>query len=49
VSKEDLEAWRIHTTSTFELWQLPGDHFFIHSADTLVLPIVSRELTRLIK
>jgi medium-chain acyl-[acyl-carrier-protein] hydrolase len=49
VSKEDLEAWRIHTTSTFELWQLPGDHFFIHSADSLLLPIVSRELTRLIK
>jgi len=49
VSKEDLEAWKLHTTGPFELWQLPGDHFFIHSSDTLVLQILSRELTRLIK
>ncbi|MCA1575886.1 MAG: putative thioesterase [Acidobacteria bacterium] len=49
VSKEDLEAWRLHTTNSFELWQLPGDHFFIHSSDTVVLQILSRELTRLIK
>ena len=49
VSKEDLEAWKLHTTNSFELWQLPGDHFFIHSSDTLVLQILSRELTRLIK
>ena len=49
VSKEDLEAWKLHTTGSFELWQLPGDHFFIHSSDTLVLQILSRELTRSIK
>jgi medium-chain acyl-[acyl-carrier-protein] hydrolase len=49
VAKEDLEAWKLHTTNTFELWQLPGDHFFIHSSDTLVLQILSRELTRSIK
>jgi medium-chain acyl-[acyl-carrier-protein] hydrolase len=49
VSKEDLQAWKLHTTGPFELWQLPGDHFFIHSADTLVLQILGRELTRLIK
>ena len=49
VAKEDLEAWRVHTTSSFDLWQLPGDHFFIHSSDSLVLEILSRELTRLLK
>ena len=49
VAKEDLEAWRIHTTNSFDLWQLPGDHFFIHSSDSLVLQILSRELARLIK
>ena len=49
VAKEDLEAWRIHTTGPFDLWQLPGDHFFIHSSDSLILQILSRELTRLIK
>ena len=49
VAKEDLEAWRIHTTSSFDLWQLPGDHFFIHTSDSLILQILARELTRLIK
>ena len=49
VPKQDLEAWKIHTAGSFELWQLPGDHFFIHTADSLVLRILSRELTRLIK
>jgi len=48
VSREDLEAWRLHTTGSFELWQLPGDHFFIHTSDSLILRILSRELTRLI-
>lgn len=46
--REDLEAWKIHTTRSFDLWQLPGDHFFIHAADSLLLRILSRELTRLI-
>jgi medium-chain acyl-[acyl-carrier-protein] hydrolase len=49
VSKEDLEAWRVHTTNSFDLWQLPGDHFFIHSSDSLILQILSRELTRVVK
>ena len=47
-AREDLEAWRIHTTGSFDLWQLPGDHFFIHTSDSLILRILSRELTRLI-
>ena len=48
VAREDLEAWRIHTTGSFDLWQLPGDHFFINTSDSLILRILSRELTRLI-
>lgn len=48
VAREDLEAWRLHTTGSFDLWQLPGDHFFIHTSDSLILRILSRELTRLI-
>jgi medium-chain acyl-[acyl-carrier-protein] hydrolase len=46
--REDLETWRIHTTNSFDLWQLPGDHFFIHTSDSLILQILSRELKRLI-
>lgn len=47
-AREDLEAWKIHTTGPFDLWQLPGDHFFIHTSDSLILRILSRELARLI-
>jgi medium-chain acyl-[acyl-carrier-protein] hydrolase len=44
VSREDLEAWKSQTTNSFHLWQLPGDHFFIHTSDSLVLQIISREI-----
>jgi surfactin synthase thioesterase subunit len=47
-AREDLEAWKVHTTNSFDLWHLPGDHFFIHTSDSLILRILSRELTRLI-
>jgi medium-chain acyl-[acyl-carrier-protein] hydrolase len=47
-AREDLEAWKMHTTGPFDLWQLPGDHFFIHTSDSLILRILSRELTRII-
>lgn len=48
-SREDLEAWKAHTSNSFDLWQLPGDHFFIHTSDSLILRILSRELSRLTK
>lgn len=48
VLREDLEQWNVHTTGSFDLWQLPGDHFFIHTCDALIQRILSRELTRLI-
>ena len=46
VSRADLEAWRTQTTSSFDLWQLPGDHFFLQSSESLVLEILSREIKR---
>lgn len=48
VERQDLEAWRIHTTSSFNVWQMPGNHFFIHGSETLILRILSRDLTRLL-
>ncbi|MDR7304659.1 thioesterase II family protein [Haloactinomyces albus] len=30
VRAEDLNAWREHTTGSFEATVLPGDHFFVH-------------------
>ena len=44
VGLADLEAWREHTTSSFSLRMVPGDHFFIHSSQTLLVDILDQEL-----
>lgn len=44
VTKEELEAWQIQTTNSFSSWVLPGDHFFLHSSDSIVLRILSQQL-----
>jgi medium-chain acyl-[acyl-carrier-protein] hydrolase len=40
----DLDAWRQHTRSAFELRSLPGDHFFVQSQRLLVLQELARFL-----
>ena len=47
VDREGLEAWRKQTTSTFSLYQLPGDHFFLRTSQSLLLNLLSRELRSL--
>jgi surfactin synthase thioesterase subunit len=44
VLRQALEAWKIHSTSSFNSWVLPGDHFFIHTSDTIVLRILSQQI-----
>ncbi|MFI6044691.1 thioesterase II family protein [Nocardia sp. NPDC051321] len=44
VSAADLGQWRAQAGATFRLTTLPGSHFFIHSAQDLLLAQVSREL-----
>jgi len=44
VGKQDIDGWRIHTSSQFKLGMLPGDHFFINSARTILLQRLSQEL-----
>ncbi|ARV58854.1 putative thioesterase [Nostocales cyanobacterium HT-58-2] len=47
VSKDELQAWHYQTNTVFS-WQLfPGDHFFIHSAQSLLLQSLSQELQRM--
>lgn len=41
---QDLEVWRKETTGPFGLTMLPGDHFFVHSAEDLLLDTLGREL-----
>lgn len=48
VSYDDIKAWSEQTTATFSARMLPGDHFFIHSAKTLLLQVLSKELHQLV-
>lgn len=42
--REQLEAWREQTTSTFTLRMFPGDHFFIHEAQPQILQTIGQQL-----
>jgi medium-chain acyl-[acyl-carrier-protein] hydrolase len=48
VPGEHVEAWKEQTTSSFQVRMLPGDHFFPHSSESVLLRIISRELDRLV-
>ncbi|HEX8139343.1 MAG TPA: thioesterase II family protein [Pyrinomonadaceae bacterium] len=47
VSRERLEGWREQTRASFTLRLLPGDHFFLHSSQELLLRELSRALGQL--
>lgn len=44
VSCDRLEAWREQTSTVFSLQMLPGGHFFLRSAQSLLLQFLDREL-----
>ncbi|MGB6484765.1 MAG: alpha/beta fold hydrolase [Candidatus Acidiferrales bacterium] len=44
VNRSDLEAWRDQTSVSFSLRMFPGDHFFWHTAQPLLLQVLSQEL-----
>lgn len=46
VDCDELEAWREQTSATFSLYMLPGEHFFIHSAQTILLQKISEQLAQ---
>jgi medium-chain acyl-[acyl-carrier-protein] hydrolase len=49
VTREQIEAWRQHTTARFSLEMFLGDHFFIHEAQRSLLESLSRELQRVVR
>jgi medium-chain acyl-[acyl-carrier-protein] hydrolase len=49
VTPQLLDGWRNHTNSSFLLRMLPGDHFFLHSSESILLQIISQELHRILK
>ncbi len=44
VTAEMSGAWQQHTTRSFRLCMLPGDHFFVHSAQAQILTVISQAL-----
>ena len=47
VPRENLEGWREQTTSAVTVRMFPGDHFFLHSAQSLLLRALSSDLYQL--
>jgi medium-chain acyl-[acyl-carrier-protein] hydrolase len=43
---EDLEKWRKHTNAAFSQHAFAGKHFFIETALTSILQIISREINK---
>ncbi|AFZ17600.1 thioesterase II family protein [Allocoleopsis franciscana] len=48
VSYDELKAWQEQTNIAFSLHMLPGNHFFLHSAQSLLLKLLSQDLHQLI-
>lgn len=48
VSYDELKAWQEQTNAAFSLHMLPGNHFFLHSAQSLLLKLLSQDLHRLV-
>ena len=44
VPTEDLDGWGAHTTAPFRIDVLPGDHFFLKTAEDTLLHAVSERL-----
>ncbi|WP_107666511.1 thioesterase II family protein [Cyanothece sp. BG0011] len=43
-NETELVPWSQHTNNSFEHYLFPGDHFFIHSAQLEIFPILERSL-----
>jgi medium-chain acyl-[acyl-carrier-protein] hydrolase len=49
VRREHLEGWREQTTDAFTFRLFPGDHFFIHSSQSLILRVLAQDLYHLLQ
>jgi medium-chain acyl-[acyl-carrier-protein] hydrolase len=44
VTPEELDQWRAYTNGPFALRRLPGDHFFLHTSQPLMLKVLAQKL-----
>jgi medium-chain acyl-[acyl-carrier-protein] hydrolase len=49
VATDHLKGWRAHTASSFELRMFPGNHFFINTAQPLLMQKIATDLQRLVR
>jgi medium-chain acyl-[acyl-carrier-protein] hydrolase len=47
VSRKQLEGWGEHTSASFSVRMLPGDHFYLNSDQGTLLTLLSHELNRI--
>jgi medium-chain acyl-[acyl-carrier-protein] hydrolase len=47
--REELAAWQEQTSSTFMLRMIPGDHFFLNTARSLLLMMIAEDLRYLLQ
>lgn len=43
--RAELEAWREQTNAPFDLRMFPGDHFFLHGAESKILEVIAHTLS----
>jgi medium-chain acyl-[acyl-carrier-protein] hydrolase len=48
MTRAQINAWGEQTSSAFKLSMFPGDHFFIHADEKLLLQTLARELSEVI-
>lgn len=48
-TREELEAWAEQTRAPFTLKMFPGDHFFLHAAETEILNLIAAQLAATIQ
>lgn len=47
--RSDLKAWGEQTAAHFSMQMFPGDHFFLHTSQALLLPKLGAELKQLLR
>ena len=47
VSRDEMQGWRAQTEGAFSLRMFPGEHFFIHTAETLLVGLLSHQLQKI--
>jgi len=49
VSRKELEAWQPHFRGPFKMYILPGGHFFLQTGQALVLRILARDVSAVLR